>query len=315
LGLFVGLAFGYVSQRGRFCMLSACYEVITGREPDMMRALLLAVVVQMIALSLSAELGYLALNVPPFFGVVTLLAGFIFGMGMTLSMGCAGSVFFRAGEGKTDYLYVIAAFFLSAWLSKVYLVKPVHGFFTDRGMSITIDNALTLDRLVLVAVLAVIISVWVIKGKSKPYQGGWKWPVTGLFLGLIGIMAWAVHLLSGRTYGLGAVQGSENLAVFLLEQDIRAINGSLLMVLGIPIGSLIASRRCGKSPDVARPGLKRIFQSVAGGIMMGASAAVALGDNVFHGLSGAPLLAVSSLGFMLFVFFGVWSGIKLKWIK
>lgn len=48
---------------------------------------------------------------------------------------------------------------------------------------------------------------------------------------------------------------------------------------------------------------------------MGLSSALAAGDNVFHGLSGVPLLAVSSLSFMCFVFLGVWAGVRLNWLK
>jgi hypothetical protein len=40
---------------------------------------------------------------------------------------------------------------------------------------------------------------------------------------------------------------------------------------------------------------------------MGICAVVAAGDNVLHGLSGTPILAISSLTFMAFVFAGTWT--------
>ncbi|HWR57819.1 MAG TPA: YeeE/YedE thiosulfate transporter family protein [Thermodesulfovibrionales bacterium] len=55
--------------------------------------------------------------------------------------------------------------------------------------------------------------------------------------------------------------------------------------------------------------------ALSGGLLMGLSSAVAAGDNVLHGLSGVPLLAVGSLSFMLFVFIGVWLGVRLKWLQ
>ena len=48
---------------------------------------------------------------------------------------------------------------------------------------------------------------------------------------------------------------------------------------------------------------------------MGVSAAIAMGDNVLHGLSGVPILAISSFTFMISVFAGVWAGVKLNWLK
>jgi len=47
---------------------------------------------------------------------------------------------------------------------------------------------------------------------------------------------------------------------------------------------------------------------------MAISASVATGDNVLHGISGVPILAVSSLSFMLLAFLGVWTGVKLNWL-
>ena len=85
-------------------MLSAFYELASGRAPDMLRAYLLAVLVQMVAVNTLAEYGYLHASVPLWYGWATPLAGFVFGIGMVLAMGCAGAVFYRLGEGKLDYL-------------------------------------------------------------------------------------------------------------------------------------------------------------------------------------------------------------------
>jgi hypothetical protein len=155
--------------------------------------------------------------------------------------------------------------------------------------------------------------LWAIRGRQGLYKGGWKWWATGLAIGLIGTAAWTVRAIDGKSLGLGTMQGSDGLASLLLEWDLSAITGSLLMVLGIPLGAFIASRLHGISPG--RPlGSKRIKLALTGGVLMGVSAAVAAGDNVLHGLSGVPILAVSSLSFMVFVFLGVWAGVKMKWI-
>jgi len=60
---------------------------------------------------------------------------------------------------------------------------------------------------------------------------------------------------------------------------------------------------------------KRIPLSLAGGLLMGVSAAIAMGDNVLHGLSGVPILAISSFIFMSSAFAGVWAGIRLNWLR
>jgi hypothetical protein len=295
-------------------MLSASYEVVTGREPYMLRTYLLAVLVQMLVVNLLIEFGYLRVSVPPTFGFATIAAGFVFGLGMVLAVGCAGAVFYRAGEGKLDYLWVISAFAIGVWFSNDWIVEPVHKFFHTVGLSTTLHSALDIDRAIFVLVFILAVVIWVLKVRNEPYRGGWKWQYTGACLGLIGAAAWTVHASDGKPYGLGMVQGSDGLVSLIFEGDLTGLDGSLFMVLGVPLGSFVAMKLFGQSPR--RPlGSKRIFHALTGGLMMGVSAAIAMGDNVLHGLSGVPILAISSFIFMISSFFGVWMGVKLKWLE
>jgi len=295
-------------------MLSASYEVVTGREPYMLRTYLLAILVQMLAVNLLVEFGYLRVTVPSNFGFATMAAGFVFGIGMVLSVGCAGAIFYRAGEGKLDYLWVIGAFAVGVWFSNDWIVKPVHQFFYNKGFSTTFYNALDINRMLFVIVFILAVSIWVLKVRNHPYQGGWKWQFTGMAIGLIGAAAWTVHASDGKPYGLGMMQGSDGLVSLLFEGDLTGIDGSLFMVFGVPLGSFIASRLFGKSPGKSfNP--KRIPLSLAGGLLMGVSAAIAMGDNVLHGLSGVPIMALSSFIFMISAFAGVCAAVRLNWLK
>ena len=295
-------------------MLSASYEVVTGREPYMLRTYLLAILVQMLTVNLLEEFGYLHVAIPLNFGFATVAAGFVFGIGMVLSVGCAGAVFYRAGEGKLDYLWAIGAFAIGVWFSNDWIAKPVQQFFHSKGLSTTLHNALDINRMLFVLVLILAAIIWVLKVRNHPYQGGWKWQFTGMAIGLIGTAAWTVHASDGKPYGLGMMQGSDGLVSLIFEGNLRVIDGSLFMVLGVPFGSFIARRLFGKSPG--RPfNPKRIPWSLAGGVLMGISAAIAMGDNVLHGLSGVPILAISSFIFMICAFAGVWAGVRLNWLR
>jgi hypothetical protein len=295
-------------------MLSAFYEVVTGREPHMLRAYLLAVLIQMVAVNSLTEFGYLHATIPLFFGTSTVIGGFIFGIGMVLAMGCAGSVLYRAGEGKADYILVMIAYALGAWASNNWLVDPLRNLLYGSGNPLTLHHALTMDRWMVIAVIVTGVTLWVIRGRREPYHGGWTWSQTGFLIGLISVFTWTASSFVGKPSGLGTMQGSDGVATLLLEWDITALDWSFFMVAGIPFGSFIASRRYGRSPGKPfRSG--RIPLALTGGLLMGASAALAAGDNVLHGLSGLPLLAVSSLTFMVFVFLGIWTGVGLKWIK
>jgi hypothetical protein len=295
-------------------MLSAFYEVITGRAPDMLRAYLLAVLIQLIVVNTLSEYNFLEATIIPFLGLATLLGGFIFGLGMTLAVGCVGAVFTRAGEGRLDYLSATLTFAASAWATDNWLAQPIQDILQANRLTITLQRALELDRWVLIAGIAIAAIFWVIRGKRRPYQHGWDWLQTGSWLGVIGTLAWISSAWVGRPFGIGTLRGSDSIATFFLQGDVSALNWNFFMVAGIPAGSFIASRMGSRFTAVDFK-LQRIPQAMLGGVFMGFGAAIALGDNVSHGLSGVPLLALSSLGFMVMVFLGVWTGVKLRWLK
>ncbi|NLI29430.1 MAG: YeeE/YedE family protein [Nitrospiraceae bacterium] len=280
----------------------------------MVRAYFLAVAVQMLIINALADAGHIAIAVPPLYGYATAGAGFVYGLGMALSMGCAGSVLYRAGEGKLDYMLVSAAFVIGAWFANDWITIPVHAVLRSRELSVTIPEALSVSRWLPIALLLIALFLWMRRAGSRPYDHGWHWPVTGILVGITGVAAWLVSAKTGTYYGLGTMQGSDGLATFFLQGDIMALNWTVFMVAGIPLGSLIASRLHGKSPG--RP-LKsqRVPMALTGGFVMGICAAVAAGDNILHGLSGMPILALSSTLFMLCAYAGAWIGIRLNWLK
>lgn len=295
-------------------MLSAFHEVVTGRAPDMLRAYLLAVAIQMVAVNVLAHFGYLQPTIVPFFGALTAVGSFVFGLGMVLAAGCAGAALYRAGEGKLDYVLVALAYAVGAWASSSWVMGPLRQILHGEARVLTLPGMLAVDRWLVIAVAALGILLWTLRGERRPYHGGWDWLLTGLLLGVIGVGAWAASAVTGRPAGLGTVNGGGGLARFLLERDASALNWSLFVLVGIPLGSLIASRRHGKSPGrPLRSG--RFPQALAGGALMGLGATLIDGDNVVHGLSGVPLLAMSSLTFMLCIFVSTWVGVKLGWLS
>ena len=188
--------------------------MVAGREPEMLRAYLLAILIQMLGVNALAELGYLSVTVPPFFGLATVLGGFVFGLGMVLSMGCAGAVFYRVGEGKLDYVYVTIAYAVGTWFANNWVAEHVHKLLHSKGLSTTLHHALTVDRWLLMAIVIVAGLLWMIRGRPHPYYGGWNWARTGIFIGLIGVIAWTASAMTGRPVGLGTMQGSDSLATF-----------------------------------------------------------------------------------------------------
>jgi uncharacterized membrane protein YedE/YeeE len=295
-------------------MLSAFFEVMTGRAPDTLRAYLIAVLVEMLAVNAFIEFGNVEIPYSHFFGLATALGGFALGLGMVLAMGCAGSVFYRAGEGKFDYVVVIAAYGLSAWITATWLLAPVRQMLGGEGIPLALPRALGLDRWITVAAIVLAVLLWFIRDRKRiALLGNWSSLRTGIALGVVGALAWITSTLIGQPSGLGTVEGSANIAELILRGDLGALDWHFFLVVAIPLGSYIASARRGKSPALPMKS-NRIPQAILGGALMGVGATIAGGDNIFHGLAGVPILALSSIVVMIFIFAGVWVGIKLKWL-
>src|SRR5512142_731439 len=102
-GLIIGAAFGFVLQRGRFCMNSAYREVLFG-DYTLLRAYLLAVVVAMIGANLIEDLDWLRhmgetgavvageLERQAFVPWANIIGGYVFGMGIVLAGGCGSGI-------------------------------------------------------------------------------------------------------------------------------------------------------------------------------------------------------------------------------
>jgi uncharacterized protein len=296
-------------------MLSACIEVISGRAPNTLRTYLVAVLIEMLAVNAFIEFGNVDIPYAHFFGLATALGGFALGLGMVLAVGCAGAVFYRAGEGRFDYIVVIGAYAVSAWISHEWLVAPIRLALGGDGIPMALPRALGLDRWITIAAILLIALLWFMRDHRRlAASQSWGSVRTGLALGVVGTLAWITSTFTGAPSGLGTVEGSANIAELLLRGDPAALDWHFFLVASIPLGSYVASVRRGRSlPSLQK--LQRVPQAIMGGTLMGVGATIAGGDNIFHGLAGVPILALSSVVVMAFIMAGVWVGIKLKWLE
>lgn len=134
----LGMGFGYVLQRSRFCFAASFRDLIVLRNSVLMRAVIIAMLV--------STAGYFLLQLfyfgrDPLIGHVfpaglhTALGAFFFGLGMVIAGGCVTGVLMRMGEG-----------YLMQWVAFAGLVtgslagSMTFGFWEK----ISIDNSPTL---------------------------------------------------------------------------------------------------------------------------------------------------------------------------
>lgn len=106
--IWFGFAYGMMLQYGRFCFASASRDLFAAGVPRMAVGVLVALMFFSLIQASLASTNMSTFHPAPF-GIHTLIAGLVFGMGMVLSGGCASGSLYKIGEGNMTS--AVAAFF------------------------------------------------------------------------------------------------------------------------------------------------------------------------------------------------------------
>src|SRR5712691_3417829 len=120
-----GLVFGYVIQRGGFCLTRAVSNVVLMRDATILRAYVLALLVAIVGVQILMATGIVDIPIRPLRPVSNILGGAFFGFGMILSGGCSGSTWYRVGEGAIGAWVVLLGFAIGATAARAG--APEHG--------------------------------------------------------------------------------------------------------------------------------------------------------------------------------------------
>lgn len=170
----------------------------------------------------------------------------------------------------------------------------------------TVANLVGVSPWIVIAVLIVLGGLWLRRGHRKTYQGGWSWFVTGVAIGIIGVVAWPLSALTGRSFGLSVTEPASTYVRFLGLGQMSALNWASFMGFGIPLGAYVAAR-AHREFKWRVPGPERTLQALGGGVVMGIGAAIAGGCNVGHSLTGVSTLSLTSITASVGIIAGSWS--------
>ena len=108
----VGLSFGVLLQKARFCFVSAFRDFVAFKDTRVLKGLLAGIAVMTVFWSVQATFGYFRGFWTPAWGLGSLFGGFVFGLGMTLAGGCASGTLYRAGQGYLQFWLVLLFMFV-----------------------------------------------------------------------------------------------------------------------------------------------------------------------------------------------------------
>ncbi|RPI36629.1 MAG: YeeE/YedE family protein, partial [Nitrospiraceae bacterium] len=125
-GLLSGVIFGFILQRGRFCMNSAFRDTIFIKDFTYFHAYLLALTVMLIGSQALQDLDIIHMKAQSFFPLANIIGGYIFGLGIVLAGGCGSGITYRVGEGQLASWVAVFGFFLGIGATTNGILKPVY---------------------------------------------------------------------------------------------------------------------------------------------------------------------------------------------
>ena len=317
-GLAVGFALGFTLQRGSFCMNTAFRSIAYEKDHSVLRAYVLALLINMVVVQLLDYFAIITITRAPFFWPALIVGGFVFGLGMVFAGGCTSGTYYRCGEGMLGSLGALVGFAFAASLFSVgplsRLTALLRAPIIDRyGEELTLYNLFSsapVAQWIVTALLVAIGVIWLARAPKTRFQIGWSWQLTGSIIGGLAVAAWLFSAFSNRDFGLSFTQPTVSLARWLVAGDSGGLNWGTWMIIMVPFGAFTAARLSGDF-SLRLPDPRRALEQIGGGLLMGAGAGIAGGCNIGHGITGISTLSLSSVVATLFTIGGVWAGTKL----
>ena len=325
-GLVIGLAFGIALQRGRFCFNSAFRDTLLFKDYTIIKAIGVAIAVEMVGFQLLSELGLVQLYPRGLYWGANILGGFMFGVGMVIAGGCISGATYRTGEGMVGSMLALVGIAIGAVATLNYSLSPIKDLLQTatkiqiKGLSPTIPLALGVSPWVLIIpVFALFVffaqrSYWrERKAKIDPislFGHSWPWWFAGTIVGSIAVISYPLAEAAGRSTPLAMTGGYVGILAILVNQDLQFLGWEQAMVVGAISGAAIAALLAREWKVRVPPG-RMLGQSLLGGLVMGVGAVLGDGCNITTILIGIPLLSLGGILAGTFTILGCWTAAYL----
>jgi uncharacterized membrane protein YedE/YeeE len=332
-GLIVGIIFGFVMQRGRFCMNSAIRDTALLQDFTLLKSVGIAIVIEMFGFAIMSAAGWIEPAPKPLFGWANLVGSFVFGIGMVVAGGCASGITYRVGEGMMGALAAVIGLATTGTLTAMGFLKPIMvALRPAEATSPTLSSVLGMQYWVLALILAIAAgAIWYLAARNiedddlavdssvplsdRIFKKSWNWLLTGIGIGIVGIISFPISAAAGRNYPLGITAGwIQWVKVIILNVEGQTVNWIAAMVLGIVIGAFIAALIAGEF-KFRFPKWGMMGQVFLGGLIMGFGAVTSGGCNVTHILSGIPQLSIGSFLAAISIALGAWVTAYLMFVR
>src|SRR5262245_40214146 len=285
-------------------------------DTAIMRAYVLALLVAIVGVH-ALELGLVeTIPLRPFRWLANLTGGFVFGVGMILGGGCAGSSWYRLGEGALGAWVVLLGFAAGASATNVGVLQPLRTTLQRFEYAIddqpaTLPGLLGLPAWAVIAILVLVLGVWLARNRPEEGEHGkWRWPVTGAAIGLVIVLGWYLSAVGGTPTGITFAANTGHLLTYPIVSYPNRVSWGMVLIGGVAVGAAAAAWRAGEFAWKPVPGFTSV-KLFAGGLTMGVGALVADGCNITQGLTNSATLALGSLTAFAAMLVGGWVALRL----
>lgn len=306
-GLALGVGFGVLAQRSRFCLRSAVIETSGSRLSPMAGVYAAALFAAVVGVFSLAQADLVAFEETRFFGDnlplgALALGGLMFGAGMVLTRGCASRLTVLSAQGNMRAMMVMVIFAVTAYATLRGVLASGRTAFTDAtsvevGASGSLPAILDVAPALVVAFIALALAALIYRsGASLKFLG------MGAGVGLVVVGGWFAtgallfdefdpRAAESLAFTAGASEGLfYTMASTALEPGFAAG-----VIGGVLIGAFLAAAA---SRELALQSFESPEQTVrylTGAVLMGVGGVLAGGCTIGAGLTGVSTLAIGPM--------------------
>ena len=332
LGLGLGVAFGFVARRGRFCTLGAIEDSVYSSDTRRLRSWLLAIGTAMIGVHLLEVFGELDLTKSIYTGArlelgALIIGGLIFGFGMALNGTCGMGTLRQIGGGDLRAVITFLVMGVTAMMTMRGLTGVTRVAMTD-PLAVNLGASAT-QRLPLMAglsghaatlaAIAIGLAIAVFAFAHRGFRATPRFAVTGLLIGLIVVGGWWATGIAGydsfesrRIESFTFVGPLGETILYGMLSTALSVDFPIGAVVGFILGAYIAAISDGSFRWQIPASAGEFRRRIAGALLMGFGGITALGCTLGQGVTGVSTLSVGSIIAIVSIVAGARAG--LWWV-
>jgi len=351
---------GAVANKTNFCTMGAVSDLVNMGDTNRLKAWFLAIAVALLGVTLiEGIMGYASIDpsLPPyrseqFSWLRYIVGGVLFGIGMTFASGCGNKTLVRIGGGniKSIFVLIVAGFFaylmtktdfyavlFHPWVSATTInlkstlgvnSQDLGGIFGGLAGMSDVSSIRTALGLLIGAVMLFFIF------RSADFRSNSDNVVSGIIIGIIIVLAWAITGGSMGTEWKEAVDFMDEVPVGVMTQSYTFINPmgdtfawamnptntllisfGVMALLGVIAGSLVFSLLTKTFRIEWFNDAKDFFTHMIGAVLMGIGGVLGMGCTIGQGITGFSTLAVGSMLVFVSIVFGSALTMKIQFYK